>query len=158
MPKSLHVSELAAHIGAELGVSEWIVVDQASIDDFARVTGDDQWIHIDPVRAADGVFGTTVAHGLLTLSLLPRLAADVFRIDGVRNRINYGYDRVRFPEPVPVNSRIRDRIVLESVEPATGGTRVRLTHTVEIDGTPRPACVASAVLHLVAEPVGENAS
>ncbi|MDQ0615509.1 acyl dehydratase [Microbacterium sp. W4I4] len=151
MPKTLQTSQLAPHVGAELGVSDWLLIDQNCVDVFAAATGDEQWIHTDPTRAAGGVYGTTVAHGLLTLSLLPQLAAQVYRIDGARSRINYGYDRVRFPQPVLVGSRIRDRIVLDAVEPVPTGLRVRMTHTVEIEGTDRPACVASALLQLIME-------
>jgi len=154
MPKTLQTSELAHYAGAELGVSEWLRVDQDLIDAFAALTGDDQWIHTEPLRAAHTDYGATVAHGLLTLSLLPQLAAQVYRIDGARSRINYGYDRVRFPEPVLVGSRIRDRIVLDAVEPVAAGVRVGVTHTVEIEGSSRPACIASALLHLILE---ENA-
>lgn len=156
MPQTLDVAELPLRVGTELGVSEWLIVDQQRIDDFARVTGDQQWIHTDPARAAEGMFGATVAHGLLTLSLLPALASAVFRIEGVRGRINYGYDRVRFPAPLPSGARIRDRIVLEAVEPLPSGIRVRLSHTVEIDGAQRPACVASGLLHLVTAPGDED--
>lgn len=151
MPKTLQTSQLAPHVGAELGVSDWLLIDQSRIDAFAAVTGDDQWIHTDPSRAAGGVYGTTVAHGLLTLSLLPQLAAQVYRIDGASSRINYGYDRVRFPEPVLAGSRIRDRIVLDAVDEVAQGMRVRLAHSVEIEGTERPACVALGLLHLIME-------
>lgn len=149
MPTTLHVSRLAESIGEELGASAWLTVDQAMIDAFAQVTRDDQWIHTDPARAAEGPYGTTVAHGLLTLSLLPVLAAEVYRIEGATGRINYGYDRVRFPEPVPAGSRVRDVVRLDDVVTAPGGVRVHLTHTVEIEGAPRPACVASGLTHLV---------
>lgn len=151
MPEILHVDELAALVGEELGVSAWFLIDQQCIDAFAAVTGDDQWIHTDPVRAADSIFGTTVAHGLLTLSVIPHLAAQVFQIEGVLSRINYGYDRIRFPQPVHVGAMVRDQIVLDAVTAAPTGPRLTLTHTVEVEGHDRPACVATALVQLVEE-------
>ena len=151
MVKTLRVGDLGSLAGTEIGVSGWLQIDQDRIDRFADVTGDDQWIHTDPERAADGPFGATVAHGLLTLSLLPFLSSEVYLIEGARSRVNYGYDRVRFPHPVRAGDRVRDRVALEEVVPADGGMRMLITHTVEIEGVGRPACVASAVLHLVTE-------
>ncbi len=140
-----HLSELAALEGQDVGASDWVVVDQARIDEFARATGDRQWIHVDPARAAAGPFGTTVAHGFLTLSLLSELAAGAFRIADVRMGLNYGLDRVRFPAPVPVDSRLRAACVLKRFEAIEGGAQLTLVVTVEREGSAKPVCVAEWV-------------
>jgi acyl dehydratase len=139
------LADLAALVDQEIGTSDWVVVDQAGIAEFARATGDEQWIHVDPARAAAGPFGTTVAHGFLTLSLLPRLAAGAFRIEDVRMGLNYGLDRVRFPAPVPVGSRLRGVCVLRRFEAIAGGAQLTLAVTVEREGGAKPACVAEWV-------------
>ncbi len=145
-----HVADLAALEGQEVGTSDWVVVTQASIDQFAQATGDAQWIHVDPARAADGPFGTTVAHGFLTLSLLSQLFAAAMAFDDVRMSLNYGLDRVRFPSPVPVGSRLRAVCVLTSFEAIPGGAQVTLRVTIEREGGAKPACVAEWVTrHLV---------
>ena len=144
------LADLAALEGQELGTSDWVVVDQSAIDEFAHATGDAQWIHVDPARAAAGPFGTPVAHGFLTLSLLSRLAEDAFRIADVRMGLNYGLDRVRFPSPVPVGSRLRGVCVLRRFEAIAGGAQLTLAVTVEREGGAKPACVAEWVTrHLV---------
>ena len=134
--------DLAALEGQEIGVSEWVALPQSRIDEFARATGDAQWIHVDPVRAAAGPFGTTVAHGFLTLSLLPELAAAAFRVSDVRMGVNYGLDRVRFPAPVPVDSRLRAVCVLRRFEAIEGGAQLTMTVTIEREGSAKPVCVA----------------
>jgi acyl dehydratase len=145
-----HLADLAALLGRVIGTSGWVEVDQARIDQFADATGDHQWIHVDPVRAAAGPFGATVAHGFLTLSLLPRLAAGAFRIADTRMGLNYGLDRVRFPSPVPVGSRLRAVCVLDRHEPIEGGAQLTMTVTIEREGGAKPACVAAWVTrHLV---------
>ena len=145
-----HLSDLAVLAGEEIGRSDWVVVTQSNIDLFAQATGDAQWIHVDPERAAAGPFGTTVAHGFLTLSLLPELAAGAFRIADVRMGLNYGLDRVRFPSPVPVGSRLRALCVLDRFEPVEGGAQLTQTVTIEREGGAKPACVAVWVTrHLV---------
>lgn len=149
MTTTFAVDDLTGAVGSELGVSPWRTVDQERIALFAVATDDDQWIHTDPVRAADGPFGAVVAHGLLTLSLLPAMAADVYTVAGTSGRVNYGYERVRFPAPVRAGNRVRDRIVLDAVDLLPGALRLRTTHTVEIDGEQRPACVAQSITHLV---------
>jgi acyl dehydratase len=136
--------------GTELGVSDWVTVDQTMIDTFADATGDHQWIHVDPQRAADGPFGRTIAHGFLTLSLLPRLVQQVYRVDGVAMAVNYGLDKVRFIAPVPVDSRVRVRTSVIGTEPAGGGVRVRLASTIELEGGDKPACVAHTIAQLFA--------
>ncbi|HEX8665171.1 MAG TPA: MaoC family dehydratase [Beijerinckiaceae bacterium] len=140
-------AEMAAAVGTELGVSGWVEVTQARIDAFAEATGDRQWIHIDPERARrESPYRTTVAHGYLTLSMLPVFIYDVIRLDGVRQSVNYGSNRVRFPAPVPAGSRLRGRIRLLAAEPMEGGAlRATLQTTVEIEGSERPACVAETM-------------
>lgn len=142
--------EIADAAGEELGVSEWLAVTQERIDLFADATGDRQWIHVDPERAAEGPFGTTVAHGHLTLSLLPFLGAQVYAFAGDVARVNYGLNKVRFVAPVKVNSKIRNRVELLKVEDIDKGQRATLQHTVEIKGSDKPACVAETVVLLMA--------
>jgi len=139
------VESFTAAVGEELGVSDWVTVTQERIDAFAEATGDRQWIHVDPERAADGPFGTTVAHGYLVLSLLPALAQQVYEIDGLTMAINYGADKVRFPHPVPVGSRVRAGATLVRTEKVALGTRAVVTFAVEIEGVDKPACVADVV-------------
>lgn len=136
---------LAGRIGEVLGTSEWLLVDQARIDQFADATGDHQWIHVDAERAAAGPFGSTVAHGLLTLSLLPWFYADAYRVDDVRMGLNYGFNKVRFPAPVPVGSRLRAQFRLLSFEPVEGGAQLVVEVTVEREGATKPVCVAESV-------------
>jgi acyl dehydratase len=139
------LSELQALVGSILGTSEWLSIDQARIDQFAAVTGDDQWIHVDPARAAAGPFGTTVAHGHLTLSLLPVMVRTAFKVGDVRMTVNYGLNRVRFPAPVPVGSRLRGHFKLASFEPIAGGAQVIVEVTSEREGHSKPVCVAESV-------------
>lgn len=140
-----HLASLRDRVGQELAVGEWVVVDQPMIDKFAEATGDHQWIHVDPERAAAGPFGATVAHGYLTLSLVPALAAGAFEIADVRMAINYGLDRVRFPAPVRVGSRLRGRFVLTDYTPIDGGAQLTVRCTMELEGSDKPACVADAL-------------
>lgn len=140
-----HLVDLQARVGEEVGVSEWITVDQNRINLFADATGDHQWIHIDAERAAKGPFGTTIAHGFLTLSLLPEMSASAFQVLDTRMGVNYGLDRVRFPAPVPSGSRLRGRFKLLSYEPLEGGAQLTVEVTVEIEGSSKPACVAESV-------------
>lgn len=134
-------------VGTELGVSGWVEVTQERIDRFAEATGDRQWIHVDPERARrESPYGATVAHGYLTLSMLPVFIYDVIRLEGVRQSVNYGSNRVRFPAPVPAGSRLRGRIRLVAAEDmAGGGLRATLGTTVEIEAAERPACVAETM-------------
>jgi acyl dehydratase len=138
---------MKAAAGSELGVSPWVEVGQDRIDRFAEATGDTQWIHVDPERARrESPFGATVAHGYLTLSLLPAFINGVRRFEGVRQSLNYGSNRVRFPAPVIAGSRLRGRVRLrEAVETPDGGLRVVYETTVEIEGGERPACVAETI-------------
>jgi acyl dehydratase len=137
---------LASLIGQPLGTSPWLVVDQRRIDAFAQATGDHQWIHVDAARAAAGPFGATIAHGFLTLALLPMLSDQAFAIADVRMGINYGLNKLRFPHPVRVGSRLRAHFVLKSFEPlADGSVQLVVEATVEIEGLAKPACVAEMV-------------
>ncbi|HEX6364169.1 MAG TPA: MaoC family dehydratase [Albitalea sp.] len=140
-----HLADLQPLVGQELAVSDWIAVDQARIDLFAQATGDHQWIHVDVERAKAGPFGTTVAHGFLTLSLLPEMAAGALAIDDVRMAVNYGLNRVRFPSPVPAGSRLRGRFKLLSYEPIDGGVQLTFEVTMEREGSAKPVCVAESV-------------
>jgi acyl dehydratase len=140
-----HLSELAALVGQDLGSSGWMVIDQARIDLFARATGDHQWIHVDPLRAAGGPFGATVAHGFLTLSLLPALLEGMLSIGDVKMGINYGLNRVRFPAPLPVNSRVRAHLKLLAYEPIAGGAQIVSEVSIEREGSDKPVCVAESV-------------
>jgi acyl dehydratase len=138
--------ELAKSVGEQLGYSEWHTVDQDRVNGFADATGDHQWIHVDPERAKAGPFGTTIGHGFLTLSLVPVLVGEVYRVDGVRMGINYGLDKVRFPAPLPVGSRVRAGVELVSAEPSPdGGTQVKCKVTIEREGGDKPVCVAETL-------------
>jgi acyl dehydratase len=140
------LAELSDHIGAELGVSEWHEVTQDQVNTFAEATLDFQWIHTDPEHAAAGPFGGTIAHGYLTLSLLPLFLAQALAIDEVTAGINYGLNKVRFPTPVPVGRRIRGRVVLVDAKPRGAGVEATFGVTVELEGADRPACVAEAIV------------
>jgi acyl dehydratase len=144
------IDELKAKIGEELGVSDWHEVTQEEIDAFADATGDHQWIHVDPERAAQTPFGGTIAHGLLTLSLGPRFTFEAYSLEGFAFGLNYGYDRVRFPAPLPVNSKVRMRAVLTSVDEVPGGIQMKVTQTFEIEGGQKPVCVAEQLVRLYA--------
>jgi acyl dehydratase len=136
-------------LGQELGPTAWIDIPQERIDTFAEATGDPQWIHVDRERAAAGPFGTTIAHGFLTLSLcVPMLSEVLPPVGGMV--VNYGVNRVRFPAPVPSGSRVRGRFRVSSVEEAAGGQRVTIEATVECDGAEKPVCVAELVLLVLA--------
>jgi acyl dehydratase len=135
--------------GTELGPSRWIEVDQERVDRFAAATEDAQWIHTNRERAAAGPFGATIAHGFLTLSLLPELWFEVAGDGGYHVTINYGLNRVRFPAPVPVGSRVRALFRVESVEPVEGGDQARITAVVEREGHDKPVCVAELVFRFL---------
>ncbi|MFG2116431.1 MaoC family dehydratase [Streptomyces sp. NPDC048718] len=137
--------ELRAAVGEQLGYSDWLEIEQDRIDRFADATGDHQWIHVDPERAAAGPFGRTIAHGYLTLSLLPALVPQVMRVEGMKMGLNYGTEKVRFPAPVPVGSRLRATAVLTEVREAGGGVQVTAKVTVEREGGDKPVCVAESV-------------
>jgi acyl dehydratase len=140
------LDDLAALVGEEFARSDPIVVDQARIDAFARATDDHQWIHVDPVRAAASPFGTTIAHGFLTLSLLAPMTYSAFAVEGVRMGLNYGTNRVRFPAPVPAGSVLTARFKLLAFEKIEGGAQLVVEATVEREGSPKPVCVAEQVV------------
>lgn len=140
------VDELREAAGTEIGTSDWITVDQSQIDTFADATGDHQWIHVDAERAKDGPFGCTIAHGFLTLSLIPVIGWQVYQVDGVKMTINYGLNKVRFTSPVPVGSKVRGTIELLEVSDVDGGVQVINRVTIAIQGSERPAVVAESLL------------
>ena len=134
-----------AAVGEDLGTSDWLTVTQEKIDGFADVTGDHQWIHVDPERAATGPFGSTIAHGYLTLSLLPVLLEQVYSVDNIAMGMNYGANKIRFPSPVPVGSRLRATAKLLSALPIAIGTQLIIEATIEREGGDKPVCVAEVV-------------
>ena len=145
MQRFAHLEDLAARVGSALASSDWVVMAQPRIDAFADATEDRQWIHVDPARAAAGPFGAPIAHGFLTLSLMPALLASAFAIDDVRMGVNYGLNRVRFPAPVPVGSRLRAHFKLLAFEALPGGAQLTLEASVEREGSAKPVCVAELV-------------
>ena len=138
--------DLRKAVGEHLGYSEWLAVEQERVTAFAEATEDRQWIHVDPEKAAQGPFGTTIAHGFLTLSLVPALASKVYRVDGVRMGINYGLDKVRFPAPLPTGSRVRAGVEMLAAEDVAGGAiLLRNRVTLEREGGDKPVCVAETL-------------
>lgn len=148
MPVFTSTAELRAAIGQELGPSDWLEIAQERIDQFAAATDDFQWIHVDPERAASGPFKKTIAHGYLTLSLVPSLVRGYYTISGHRMTVNYGLDKVRFVSPVPVGSRIRGRSTLVEVNEVSTATQVILRTTVELEGSEKPACVVDGITRI----------
>jgi acyl dehydratase len=144
------LEELSDAVGEDLGPSDWLEVTQGRVDAFADATGDHQWIHVDVDRAARGPFGGTIAHGYLTLSLIPRFAPELFEISTPGARLNYGVNKVRFPSPVRVGSRIRAAARIVEVSDVPAGRQLLTRYTVEIEGEPKPACVAETVVLLLA--------
>src|SRR4051794_38110516 len=147
--RNVDVGELEGLVGQELGASEWHEIAQERVNMFAEATGDHQWIHVDPERAAGGPFGGTIAHGYLTLSLLPALMAEIWHVDGVRMGINYGLNRVRFPAPVPVGSRVRAVARLKELTEVEGGVQLVVESTFEVEGGSKPVCVAETLVRFV---------
>ena len=144
--------DLKAAEGQHLGYSAWVEITQERIDRFAEATDDHQWIHVDPERAKDGPFGACIAHGYLTLSLVNRFLPEIVDVRGISMGVNYGSDRLRFPAPVPVGSRIRGGGELLRVEDVKGSVQATIRVTVEIDGSDRPACVVDTISRYFAEP------
>ena len=144
------IAEFAQAQGTDLGSSEWVSVEQGQINLFADATGDHQWIHVDPERSADGPFGGTIAHGFLTLSLLSAFGPKIYRVNGIRMGINYGLNKVRFPQPVKVGSKLRAGAELIEITDIPGGKQAVSKWTVEIDGEAKPACVAEWVTRFLA--------
>jgi acyl dehydratase len=139
------IAELEPLVGQEIGTSEWITVTQERIQLFADATEDHQWIHLDGERAAAGPFGTTIAHGFFTLSLLPQMSASAFEVRGTRMGVNYGLNKVRFPAPVPSGSRLRGRFKLIGYEPLEGGAQITMQVTMEREGFDKPVCIAESI-------------
>jgi acyl dehydratase len=139
------LEEVSSYVGKELGVSDWLEVTQEKIDQFAAVTGDDQWIHVDVERAKESPFGGTIAHGYYTLSLAPRFSYDMFSFEGFAFGVNYGLNRLRFPAPMPVGGRVRMRAKLLSVEEIPGGAQLTTELTFEREGAEKPVCVAESL-------------
>jgi acyl dehydratase len=141
--------DLADAIGEELGTSEWMTVDQARVDAFAQCTEDYQWIHVDVERSAKGPFGGTIAHGFLTMSLIPALGAQIYLLDTPGAKLNYGTNKVRFPAPLRIGSRIRATATLTHVTELATGRQVIVRYVIEIEGEAKPACVAETVALLL---------
>jgi acyl dehydratase len=140
------LEELESAVGEELGTSEWLTVEQDRVDQFAEATGDHQWIHVDVERAKAGPFGGTIAHGYLTLALIPQFLPGLLEVTGFSMGINYGAEKVRFPAPVPVGARLRASAVVDSVTDVAGGLQMQVTITLEIEDQPKPALVAVVLL------------
>lgn len=148
MPVFTSPEELRAAINQELGPSDWLEITQERIDRFAEATDDFQWIHVDPERASKGPFGKTIAHGYLTLSLVPKLVRDYYLISGHKMTVNYGLNKVRFVSPVPVGSRLRARSTIVDLADVNGAVQVTLQTTIDLEGAERPACVVDGVTRI----------
>ena len=146
MPEIVDVTELPALKGRDLGSSRWWEVTQEQISTFAQLTGDEQWIHVDTERARTGPFGTTIAHGYLTVALAPVFIAEILQVDGLQMAMNYGLNKVRFPTPVPVGARLRGRLQLTAAQHRGDMVETLLTLTIQLEGSERPACVAEIVV------------
>jgi acyl dehydratase len=148
------VEEIRAAVGQELGSSDWLEVTQERVDAFAAATDDHQWIHVDVERAAAGPFGGTIAHGFLTLSLLPYFAGQIFSLETSGPRLNYGLNKVRFPAPVPVGARLRATATLADLTDVPAGHQMEVRYVVEIEGSDKPACVAEMLALLLSPTPG----
>ena len=141
--------EIEKAAGEEIGTSDWFEIDQERVDKFADATGDHQWIHVDVEKAKDGPFGGTIAHGYLTLSLVPWLGSKIFEFETPGAKLNYGLNKVRFPNPVPVGSRVRARVTIGGATDVSAGKQVTLKYVIEIEDQDKPACVAETVVLLL---------
>ena len=144
------LEDLASAVGQEIGVSDWHTVTQEQVNTFADATGDHQWIHVDVEKAGQGPFGGTIAHGFLTLSLLSFLGSQTYRVDNIKMGINYGLNKVRFPQPVRVGEKVRGRAELIEATDVPGGKQFVTRWTIEVDGAVKPACIAEFVTRLLA--------
>ncbi|MDH6242774.1 MaoC family dehydratase [Mycobacterium sp. OTB74] len=144
-----NLSEFVAAEGTQLGPTEWMEITQDRVNLFAEATDDHQWIHVDPERAASGPFGATIAHGLLTLSLLPHFTHQMYRVDNVKLAINYGYNKVRFINPVKVGANVRARAEVSKVDQLDGAVQATMTVTVEIEGEDKPAAVVESIVRFI---------
>ncbi|MGU3500982.1 MaoC family dehydratase [Mycobacterium sp. C31M] len=143
------LAEFESAAGTELGPTNWLEVDQQRVNKFADATDDHQWIHVDPERAADGPFGGTIAHGLLTLSLLPKFMHDLYRVDNVAMAINYGFNKVRFITPVPVGAKVRASAQITQVDKLDTAVQATLVTTIEVEGAAKPAAVIESIVRYV---------
>jgi acyl dehydratase len=141
--------EIEKAVGEEIGTTDWVEITQERVDQFADATGDHQWIHVDVEKAKDGPFGGTIAHGYLTLSLVPWLGSQVFALDTPGAKLNYGVNKVRFPHPVLVGSRVRAKVAVGEVTDIPAGKQLTLKYVIEIEGQDKPACVAETVVLLL---------
>lgn len=144
-----NLAEFESAAGTELGPTPWLEIDQKRVDQFADATDDHQWIHVDPERAADGPFGATIAHGLLTLSLLPKFMHDLYRVDNVAMAINYGLNKVRFITPVPVGAKLRASSRIEQVDKLDTAVQATMVTTIEVEGAAKPAAVVESIIRYV---------
>ena len=149
MKKFSGLDEFVAAQGSQLGPTDWLEVTQDRVNQFADATDDHQWIHVDPERAANGPFGGTIAHGLLTLSLLPHFTSQMYTVENIAMAINYGYNKVRFITPVKVGSKVRARAEIAKVDQLDGAVQAMLTTTVEIEGSDKPAAVAESIVRFI---------
>jgi acyl dehydratase len=150
MPRTFTgVDAVVGAVGTQLGETEWLEITQEQVDQFAEATGDHQWIHVDVERAASGPYGGTIAHGYLTLSLIARFGAELFDVDGVSAKLNYGVNKVRFPTPVPVGARIRAGASIAGAQETPAGVQISLQWVIELENSTKPACVAETVVLLV---------
>ncbi len=143
------VDEVVGAVGTQLGETEWTEITQEQVNQFAEATGDHQWIHVDVERASKGPYGGTIAHGYLTLSLIARFGGELFDVSGVSAKLNYGVNKVRFPAPVPVGSRIRAGASIAGAQETPAGVQVSLQWVIELENSTKPACVAETVVLLV---------
>jgi acyl dehydratase len=143
------LSEFVAAAGSQLGPTEWLPISQDRVNQFAEATDDHQWIHVDPERAASGPFGGAIAHGLLTLSLLPHFTHQMYRVDNVKLAVNYGYNKVRFITPVKVGANVRARAEIANVDQLDGAVQATMRVTVEIEGSDKPAAVAESIVRFI---------
>lgn len=141
-----NVAQMTAAVGEPLGTSDWLTITQERVNQFAEATGDYQWIHVDVERAAAGPFGTTIAHGYLTLSLVPMLGDQIVTFDTGRAVLNYGANKVRFPNPVRVGSRVRATATISGIQEVSAGAQLTIAYVIEIEGETKPACVAETVV------------
>ena len=142
------IDDLKSKVGEEIGVSDWREITQADVDAFAQVTGDDQWIHVDPDRAKDTPFGGTIVHGFFTVALAPRFSYDMWTIENIAFALNYGLNKVRFPAPFTTGSKVRMRVSIQSVDDIPGGAQLTVVNTFEVEGGEKPVCVAEQVSRL----------
>jgi acyl dehydratase len=150
MPQTFDgVDEVVHAVGTPLGETEWLEITQEQVNQFAEATGDHQWIHVDVDRAAKGPYGGTIAHGYLTLSLIARFGEELFKVEGVTAKLSYGVNKVRFPAPVRVGSRVRAHVTMGEVTDLPAGKQMLLRYTIEIEGGDKPACVAETVVLLL---------